>query len=370
MRLTDYIQVSPKSDVPLVAQLVDQLTWLIAVGMLEAGDTLPSIRALAEPLSIHMHTVREAYHRLEAAGLVDVRRRRGTVVLPFDPIQIAKDYAPTPSFLFGVLLPSPRGVYQGFLQGVYEAAAEHGWMPLIAFTGDQVQLADRSFHQLLAKEVEGFIVASNPVITGLLALEAISDTTPVVHVDAPHQDANCILVDSERAAFLSTEHLLQHGHRRVAMITPPLDWEPVEPCYQGYQAALRSAGVEPEPDWVVQVHDFARDSGQQGILDLIDRPSPPKAAFFASDSLALGGLAGLRELGISAPHQFALTSYNNLDVAALVTPSLTTTTFPALEMGSRAVDMLFDLSNGELKEGGKITLDTELVIRQSCGCSP
>ena len=79
------LQLNPGSDISLIAQLAQQITWLIAGGELTEGDLLPPMRELAEQLGVHMHTVRQAYQRLEADNLVSIRTRRGTEVLAYDP---------------------------------------------------------------------------------------------------------------------------------------------------------------------------------------------------------------------------------------------------------------------------------------------
>lgn len=366
---SDYIELSPKSDVPLVAQLVDQLCWLMAAGKLKPGEMLPTIRELADQLQVNLHTVRQAYQRLQAMELVEVRRRRGTMVLSVDPHKLVQHRRGEPSFLLGVLLPAPASVYRGFTDGVHQAASEHGWMPLIAYTTDNPRIADRYFHQLLAKGVDGLIVVSNPVHVGVRSMEDSLGTLPVVHVDAPHITSNSLLVDSEHAAFLATEHLLAHGYQQVAFIGPPIEWEPVEPSYRGYLRALQAGGVEHDPTLVIEVPDFSQASGQLGVSKLLGLENPPQAAFFASDSLALGAIPELKARGLKLPDEFALTSYNDIEEAGIVTPGLTTASFPAFELGQLAVEKLLKIRSGELKEGGRIVLDTKLVIRGSCGCT-
>ncbi|MEJ2413486.1 MAG: GntR family transcriptional regulator, partial [Anaerolineales bacterium] len=105
--ILDHLQLDHDSGVPLITQLTEQLTWLIASGELLEGDTLPPMRQLALELGVHMHTVRLAYQRLEGEGLVSVRPRLGTRVLAYDPVSVADRGADSPSYLLGVILPSP-----------------------------------------------------------------------------------------------------------------------------------------------------------------------------------------------------------------------------------------------------------------------
>lgn len=369
MEISNRLRIDRDADTPIVVQLTEQLTWLIASGVVEAGDTLPTIRDLADELGIHMHTVREAYHRLEADRLVSVRTRRGTVVLPFDAVHIAGNQPEQRSFLVGVLVPAPVAVYRPFLQGIQEAAASHGWLPLIASTHDNPFLTERYLHQLITKNVDGFIVTSPGEIARLEQAVDTARLPPLIYVDAPHITHDSVNADSEGAAFAATGHLLEHGHRRIGLITAPLDWENVAPCYAGYRRALEQAGLEVDRELIVEVPDFDLQSGYRGASELIDRQPMVEAVFVVADALALGALQALRERGVAVPGDIAIASYNDIESAALVSPPLTTAVFPAYEMGIQAALRLSELVAGRDLEREAIILDCPLVIRESCGCN-
>ena len=368
MDISGQIKVDPRADIPLVAQLTQQITWLIASEALREGEKLPAMRELAQALGIHMHTVRAAYQRLEADMLVSVRPRIGTVVLPFDPNLVAEARPDLPSNLIGVLLPAPVPVYQPFLAGIQEAASADRWLPVICYTGENPLLTGRTIHQLIARHVDGFIVTSTGLSESLLDTLELERTPPIVFVDAPQIKHNSILANTQGAAFQATRHLIEHGHERIGLISAPLDWENVTPCLHGYQQALAEAGVAYDPELVVEVPDFDLHSGYQGALEILQIDPQPTAVFVIADRLALGVMQALRDSGIEIPGEVALASYNDIEGAGLVQPGLTTSTFPAYEMGLLAMRRLKKLLSGKPTEDGPVVLDTHLVIRQSCGC--
>ena len=368
MSIINRIHLDPNAEIPLVAQLTQQITWLIASGELKHGDKLPSIREFAQILGIHMHTVRAAYQRLEADMLVAVHPGSGAFVLPFDPKFISETRPRLPSFLIGVLIPAPVPVYQPYIDGIYHAARNSRWMPIICYTGDNPLLTEKYIHQLIAKQVDGFIVTSVGITKSFEKSVHVNHLPPVVFVDAPHIQRNSILGDPEGAAYRATRHLLEHGHKRVALITAPQDWENVVPCFQGYQKALAERSLPIEPDLIVEVSDFKPESGYEGAIELLNRKNRPSAVFIIADGLAIGALGAFRKAGISIPGDMAITSFNNIESAALVSPSLTTTTFPAYELGVLAVQRLQDLLTGQPDVEEQTILESQLVIRQSCGC--
>jgi DNA-binding LacI/PurR family transcriptional regulator len=366
--LANHLQLDPESGVPLISQLTEQLTWLIASGELKSGDKLPPMRQLAEAVGVHMHTVRQAYQRLEANQLVSIRTRRGTVVLPYNPANLALSSLDNPSYLIGVILPSPASFYTPFIQAIQDQARDLRYLPLFCYTFENPYLIDTYFNQLIARQVDGFIFASIGPTTLIDDPSLLDQFPPIVSVDAPDMPRYQVLLDSEGAAYQLTQHLLEHGHRRIGLITPPLEWPNVMSFFQGYERALLEIGSEPIPELVNRVEGFFKDHGRQGAEALLALADPPDAILAASDSLALGALAALQARNIQVPEDLALVGYNDIPAASLVTPGLTTAAVPAARMGEIALEILRQLMDGKKPTRRTEILPIDLVIRHSCGC--
>ena len=241
-------------------------------------------------------------------------------------------------------------------------------MPVVCYTGDNPLLTEKYIHQLIAKQVDGFIVTSISITKSFEKSVQINQFPPVIFVDAPHIKNNSVLVDLEGAAFQATRHLIEHGHKKIGLITAPLDWENVNPCYQGFQRALIENSIAVDTKHVIEVSDFKPESGYEGALELLNQENPPSAVFIIADGLAIGALQAFSKSGVSVPGNIAVTSFNNIEAAALVTPGLTTATFPAYELGTLAVQHLQNILTGQKVKEGQTILESQLVIRQSCGC--
>ncbi len=366
--LTDHLHLDPDSGVPMIAQLVEQLVWLIASGELQEGDKLPPMRALAEDLGVHMHTVRLAYQRLEADQLVSIRTRRGTVVLPFNPAEIVKQGGENPSHLLGIILPSPATFYTPFIKTIQDECRDLHYLPLFCYTFENPYLVETYFNQLIARHVDGFIFASIGPPSLIENPSLLDAYPPVVSVDVPDMPGQRVLLDSEGAAFKLTRHLLEHGYRRIGLITPPLEWPNVKAFYQGYEKALVESGMEPSQELVAKVAGFFQSFGREGMERLLAAPDPPDALLAASDSLALGAMDFIEEGGLSIPKDIALAGYNDIPAASLVSPGLTTAAVPASRMGKQALAILKELMEGKNPSRKTVTIPTKLIIRSSCGC--
>lgn len=361
-----HLHIDPQANLPIFAQLRQQITWLIASGKLKPGDRLPTIRELADQLGVHMHTIRQTYHSLEADGLVETRPSRGTRVLPFDLKKLSAQQPTHPSHMIGVLIPTMNPFYDPFLDGLEETARRASYLITISFTRDDIQLARQLAQQLIAKNVDGLVVASPTadVFDG----NKSSSLPPVVHVDAPQIASNVILLDLENSGYSATSHLIEHGHRRIGMITAPLAWPNFYESYKGYLRALNEANLNLDPALVIETPTFLLESGYQSAVRMLELKQPPTAIFVSGDLLAAGAIRAIKASGRRVPQDIAIVSKDNIDLAALIEPSLTTVSVPTYQMGVEAMRMLNRLQAGQSVEKKRLILDTELVIRQSCGC--
>jgi LacI family transcriptional regulator, repressor for deo operon, udp, cdd, tsx, nupC, and nupG len=361
------IAVDPNLGEPLVEQLHRQFTWLIASGQLKPGDFLPSIRRLAQQLSINMLTVRSAYQRLEADGLVHTRPGSGTQVLELNPGRLVELAGRTRTYTIGVILPGlSNPFYHAFLQGVEEVVNQEQLMLFVCNAHEDPGLSLRYFAQLSARNVDGILFASNNLWASLG--QPTSASFPVVNVDTPGCAGPVLNFDLEEAGYQAVRHLLSHGHRRIGQISFSERSANVLPVEAGYARALREAGIAPDESLTVRVHGFDMPDGESGTQQLLALGEPPTAIFTIADMLALGAMKALRKAGFHLPEQMALASVDDITLADLVVPGLTTVSLPARQLGVEAMTMLQNMIEGKDLDEQQITLPTRLVIRQSCGC--
>lgn len=362
------IKVDPTAPIPLATQLAQQLTWLIASGHQAPGDELPPVRQLGEQLGINMHTVRAAYQQLSDDGLVAIRRGRRTTVLAYDRTKPKPSTADIPSFSIGVIIPEFAAFYAPFLRGIEAAAAEQPTMVFICNAHEDPETALTYLDRLVAREVDGIVVA------GSLLKPDVSlpppDQTGVVFVDSPGSPGPSVEFDLEGTEFIATRHLVEHGHERIGYLTPPLDIPNVAPKYIGYQKALASGNLKLDPELVVEVPDFEIRFGEAGAQRLLDLVDPPTAIAAATDFLAFGAFHTVTSRGLHIPNDIALVGNDDIDMAAIIRPALTTVALPVEEAGRLAVAMLQDLIVGVQPHPSRVILDSELVVRQTCGCPP
>jgi LacI family transcriptional regulator len=184
-------------------------------------------------------------------------------------------------------------------------------------------------------------------------------------------------VDNVAVGRLATEHLLAGGARRVGMLTGPSPWWAARERQQGWQAALRAHGIQPEPQWAV-AGDWTARSGEQGLYALLQQCPDIEAVFASNDQMALGVLHAAHRLGRRVPDDLAIVGVDNQPEAAHYWPPLTSVRQRLLEAGGLAVRQLAGLIQAEQQPehsaGGAppegTWLQPELVVRASSRALP
>ncbi|MEV4109060.1 substrate-binding domain-containing protein [Nonomuraea sp. NPDC049695] len=167
----------------------------------------------------------------------------------------------------------------------------------------------------------------------------------------------------------ATRHLIQLGHRRIAMISGPDDVLCCRARLDGYRSAMESAGLPVRADLVVRT-DLTPEDGHAAALDLLNRPEPPTAIFTGNDLQALGVYQAARALGLRIPTDLSVVGFDDLPLAALVDPPLTTVHQPIAEMAVAATELAIALGRGERTSQAGLELATTLSVRQSTAPPP
>ena len=359
------LHVDQNSPLPLAGQIAQQLAWLIVGGALQEGDELPPVQELGDELGINLHTVRAGYQQLESRGLVSLGRGRRAKVLVFDRAGQFDSSSPVPSYAIGVIIPEFIQAYAPMLAGIESEAAKQPALVFVANAHENSGTALRTLDRLVAHGVDGIIVAA-----ALLDADAhipANPRPPIVFIDAPGSPGTSIEFDLETSQYLATNHLIEHGHRRIGYITPPVGIASVAHKQTGHSRALEEAGIEPESQLTVEVKDFEISSGRDAAQQLLEAPDPPTAITATADKLAVGVYQAAYLAGVGIPEDLAVTSNDNSELSSIINPGLTTVTLPVRRAGELAVESIRKIQDGS-PGPSQIILNVELIIRESCGC--
>jgi LacI family transcriptional regulator len=291
----------------------------------------------------------------------------------FTPNPAARALVTRRTEIIGIVIPTVENIFftdnnyfTQILAGASQMARQNDYAMLLwlgELTEDEERLRQSVSNNRL---VDGVITASlthdHPLFKRLLNLGS-----PLVTIDRPleYDDRiSYVSVDNVRAAEEATNHLIRLGRRRIAHITGNLSIADAQDRLQGYKNALSRAGLPVDPELIVPAF-FSRQSGYDATRQLL--PRKPDAIFAAGDTIAVGALQAAHEAGMRVPHDLAVVGFDDVDVAAQAFPPLTTVRQPVQGKGAAAAKLLIDLIQGRVQAPQHILLETELVIRQSCG---
>lgn len=162
----------------------------------------------------------------------------------------------------------------------------------------------------------------------------------------------------------ATEHLIELGHRRIALIEGQPDFIPGVERTHGYRAALEEAGI-PVDNELLFGGKYTFGSGFDAAEAILRLPDPPTAVFALSDRMALGAIRAFESHGVRVPDAISVIGFDNSPSTDLMTPALTTISQPLADMGRLAVRTLMDISSGHRSTSSRIKLATSLVVRSS-----
>lgn len=302
----------------------------------------------------------------------EVRERVWQVIreVGYQPHAAARSLATRRTQVIGLIIPQALTTlfidpfFPHLIRSMAQACNAHHYHLMLSLFSDRTDQDGHYRRVLRSGYLDGVIVAStmldDPIIPSLL-----QDGVPFVSVGRyPHDQVNYVDVDNINGARMATEHLLRLGHRRVATITGPLGMMPGRDRLEGYRQALASRGVPTEESLIAE-GDFSEEGGRAAMQQLL--PARPDAVFVASDMMAVGAIKAIKEAGLHIPQDVAVVSFDDLPVASIVEPALTTVRQPIGRLGATAVETLISLVNKELNGPQRIILPTQLVVRDSCG---
>jgi DNA-binding LacI/PurR family transcriptional regulator len=253
-----------------------------------------------------------------------------------------------------------------FLRGLSDLAQQESYR--VVFQSGEDKAGETAYVGLLREQqVDGLIVSAPRSDDSQLSRLYEEGYPLVLHGRLPDCDLPFVDIDNVGGAHKAVSHLIGLGHRRIGLITnAPLSYTSSQDRLTGYRQALQEAAL-PLDDELVRYGEFSPQSGRKAMESLLALPSPPSAVLVASDVVALGAMAAVRKQGIRIPQDIALVGFDDIFLAAYVSPPLTTVRLPAYGLGWAAGDMLIRLINEDDLVEKQMLLESELVIRQSCG---
>jgi LacI family transcriptional regulator len=322
-----------------------------------------TIRDVAERADVSVASVSRV---LNGAGPVTEATRKRVLdaveALQYVPHSGARSLSTSRTNTVGVILPDLYGEYfSELIRGMDVAARALGYHLIVSSSHDNEDEASAAIRSMRGR-VDGLIVLSPHLGAANLA-SGLAGRTPILLMNGGGSGANqpSIVVDNHGGAVAAVEHLVALGRRRITHIAGPAGNLDAEARMAGYMEAMAVAGL---PTSVVE-GTFTKASGHAAGERLASLAERPDAVFAANDNMAVGAMLALQEAGLRVPEDLALVGFDDIPLAGLVRPGLTTLKIQIAETGRNALVRLVKLIGSPGDDVACEVVRPELVVRAS-----
>ncbi|MDE3195675.1 MAG: LacI family DNA-binding transcriptional regulator [Acidobacteriota bacterium] len=332
---------------------------------------MPTIKEVADLAGVSVGTVSHVITgSVPVSEPLKIKVNAAIKELDYHPNHVARSLKTSKTRTLGFIVPDMTiSFFPQVIHGAEVAAGERGYSVFAANSSESVDRQQDLLSLFRSQQVEGILVVIAAAPMPLNQMSRMMEAgIPAVCVDRVPEKimVDSVAVDDIAAAEMGTEHLINNGYRRIAIITGPLALKNERRRMEGYENALACAGIAPEES-LIWPGNLRSDDLEAMVRDRMKDPrNRPDAILCTNGPTALGALRGLRICGLQTPEDIGFVTFDELTVDDLFSPAITTIVQPAYDIGSRAADILLDRIEGEAGRGVQtVRLPASLKIRDS-----
>jgi LacI family transcriptional regulator len=294
--------------------------------------------------------------------------QRAAAELNYLPNQIAKSLVSRETKTIGLILTDMNNpTLTHTAQAIEVALAQRGYGTLFATSNNLLSEETRAIELFRARQVDGMLIypSNHRKLEHIRPLRRAN--VPVVLLVAdPDAGIDAVCIDDRRGAYKAVRHLIDVGHRNIGIIDSAIPLGNLEKM-QGYQQALREAGIDYDQGFTIDPHGHSAERGYWAMDAMMTAERRPSAIFAATDSLAIGALRWCQTHHIRVPDDMAIVGFDNIEYAEYAAVPLSTVNYAVEVVTRMAVDRLMRLiSAGETLPEPRVTqIDPDLIIRES-----
>jgi LacI family transcriptional regulator len=287
--------------------------------------------------------------------------------LGYRPNAVARGLASKKTTTVGVIIPDISSLFFSELaRGIEDIATMYKYNIILCNSDQRMEKELQLINTLLEKQVDGLLFMGAEIKEDHLQAFT-SAQVPIVLAATRDADNTLpsVTIDHFPAAYDATKALIEHGHKRIAMITGPIN-DPLGGLmrYEGYKKALADAGISHDEKLVAHGNYFY-ESGLRTAGEFLKLSDPPTAIFAASDEMAIGAIHAVQDAGLNVPGDIEVIGHDNIRLVEMVRPRLTSVVQPMYDIGAVAMRLLTKYMNNEHVEEHVVLLPHRIEYRES-----
>jgi LacI family transcriptional regulator len=260
---------------------------------------------------------------------------------------------------------STVGAFSVVVQYALEAAYSCGFNIVLVNSHDDPALEEALIKSLLSREINGMML-TRVSDESKIVKKIVKRNIPIVVIDRAfeHENVSNVVLDNYRAGCMAAEYLLELGHSRIACITGPLKISLSRERLKGFKSTLKAKGVDLLPSELYE-GNFLYPSGVQGVQALREQGASYTALWAMNDLMSFAAMRALQEGGTRVPEEVSVLGMDDLEIAEMVSPPLTTIHYPIKELVERAMELLISQISSREVRSETIVLEPSMTVRRS-----
>jgi LacI family transcriptional regulator len=326
-----------------------------------------TIQDVADAAGVSRQTVSRAINELgEISPETRAQVLRIAEEMGYRPSSIARGLATQRTGTLGLIVPDVANpFFSEVARGAEHQAYAKGYNVFLCNTDEDPQREVAVLRSLEDKRVDGVVLCSSRLDEATLRASLTRHSSVVlINRQLRGNDFGAVLIDDKMGGQTMTWHLLNAGHQAIGFLAGPPASRSGRKRVEGYFAALTDADTPHNPDWLRPCAPTVV-GGQEATRALLTCHPEVTALFCYNDLVAVGALQAAHELGRAVPADLAIVGFDDIPLAALVTPPLTTCRVCRYDIGAQAMAMLLERIAGCTDECQRIMVEPELIIRAS-----
>lgn len=328
---------------------------------------MATIKDVAREAGVSIATVSRVINKSPKASKASVESvTKAMAQLGYRPNAAAKALVSQSSNTVGVLVSDVSDPFFGTLvKSVDSVAHEHGKHILIGNGYHDPEQERKAIELLINNRCEALVIHSKGLSDEeLLGYANEVKGLVVINRHIPEIAERCISLDNYKGAYLATEYLIRHGHKKIACVASSHNIEDSNQRVEGYLAALRENNIS-LPDNYIEYGEPDSDGGEVAMTNLLTKSVDITAVVAYNDYMAAGALSVLDENGLKVPEQISMMGFDDGLIARYVSPRLTTIRYPIAMMAERAAHLALNLAKAEQTSTDAMVFTPTLVRRNS-----
>lgn len=333
----------------------------------DSGESI-TIYDIAKKADVSISTVSRVFNNSPSVSK-KTRKKVQKIIdeMNYVPNAIARSLVSQSSKTVGLIVSDVTNpFFTDTIDGIENVLSKEGFTVFLCDTRYSPHRESNYISQMIEKRVDGIIIFS-AYASDIDLITKTRNELPLVSVQSTFKEVDCVNTTDEEGSFEAVDYLIKLGHKNIAFLVYEYDNSTIANRMKGYLRAHKKNDIPINKDYIIR-SKFGQNAGYYMAEELLNKFPEVTAIFAYNDTIAIGAYMAINQRGIKIPDEISIIGYDDIEMASIISPKLTTVSQPFYEMGKNAAELLLKRIKEDTKAVPQtILLPTRLIIRESAG---